>query len=252
MWKAITRAVSPGMNRCEISYIERVEIDIERARRQHQAYEACLREMGLEVLALPAEPEFPDSMFVEDPAIVLDEVAVMTRPGAESRRGEVDSLAAALAPFRELRRIESPGTLEGGDVMRVEKTLYVGASARSNAEGAAQLGDILRPFGYLVKRVDVKGCLHLKSGCTYLGDGMVLANKEWVDSAAIDARIVDLPATEPEAANVLTFEGWALLPDGFPFTAGLVRNLGWRVMPVDISELRKAEAGVTCSSLIFR
>lgn len=253
LWKAITRAVSPAFNRCELSFIERAEIDLAKAQAQHAAYEDCLRAMGLEVTSLPAEPDFPDSMFVEDPAIVLDEIAVMTRPGAESRRGEGKTLAAAIEPFRELRWIEAPGTIEGGDVMRVEKTLYVGATARSNAEGAAQLAEFVRPFGYSVRRVDVRGCLHLKSGCVYLGQGLVLANRGFVDSNAIrDVRIVDVPPNEPDAANVLTLESKAMLPDCFPRTAELVSGLGWQVMPLDISELRKAEAGVTCSSLIFR
>jgi dimethylargininase len=229
-----------------------VEIDIAAAQRQHRAYADCLRGMGIDVTELPAEPELPDSVFVEDPAIVLDELAVMTRPGAASRLPEGESLAAALAEFRPLHRITEPATLEGGDVMRVDRTLYVGASARSNAEGIAQLADTLRPFGYRVVPVEVRGCLHLKSGCTYLGQGIVLANREWVDTDALAGlRIVDVAQEEPWAANVLTLNGDALMPAGFPDTAAIVESLGWKVQTVDIAELRKAEAGVTCSSLIF-
>ena len=252
MWKAITRAVSPRMNACELSYIDRVEIDIGKAQAQHDAYEDCLREMGMEVIALPPEPAMPDSVFVEDPAIVLDEIAVITRPGAASRRAEGETLAAALTQFRRLERIAAPGTLEGGDVMRAGKTLYVGASARSNGEGIAQLAEIVRPFDYTVRSVEVRGCLHLKSGCTYLGAGVVLANRNWIDAAALDGfTIVDVAGDEPWAANVLTL-GAALMPDCFPGTAAIVKSLGWEVRVVDISELRKAEAGVTCSSLIFK
>jgi dimethylargininase len=241
------------MNDCELSYIDRVEIDIAKAQAQHMAYEDCLRAMCMEVTALPAEPEMPDSVFVEDPAIVLDEIAVITRPGAESRRVEGETLAAALAQFRPLERIAAPATLEGGDVMRVGKTLYVGASARSNAEGVTQLAEILRPFGYAVKSVEVRGCLHLKSGCTYLGEGIVLANRDWIDAAGLgDLTVVDVAVDEPHAANVLTLDGAALMPDCFPKTTAIVESLGWKVRAVDISELRKAEAGVTCSSLIFR
>jgi dimethylargininase len=253
MWKAITRAVSPTMNECELSYIDRVEIDIEKANAQHGAYEDCLRAMGMDVTALPAEPGMPDSVFVEDPAILLDEIAVITRPGAASRRAEGETLAAALAHVRPLARITAPATLEGGDVMRIDKTLYVGASARSNAEGVKQLAEILRPFDYTVKSVNVRGCLHLKSGCTYLGEGMVLANRDWIDAAALEGlTIVEVARDEPHAANVLTLDGAALMPDCFPHTAAIVESLGWKVRTVDISELRKAEAGVTCSSLIFR
>jgi len=252
MLKAVTREVSPAMNRCELSYLDRVEIDVAKAAEQHRRYEACLRAMGAEVIALPAEPEMPDSVFVEDPALVVEEVAIMTRPGAESRRQEGESLAKTLARFRPLRWIEAPATLEGGDVMRAGKTLYVGASARTNAAGLAQLEEELKPHGYRVRPVEVRGCLHLKSGCSYLGDGIVLANRAWADTAAIEGmRIVDVAPEEPWAANVLTIGGIALMPAGFPGTAEIVERLGWKVRAVDISELRKAEAGVTCSSLIF-
>lgn len=253
MWKAITRAVSPAMNRCELSFIERAEIDIEKARAQHNAYQDCLRAMGMEVTELPEQPELPDSVFVEDPAIVLDEIAVLTRPGAESRRTEGESLADALTPHRQLLRISAPGTLEGGDVMRVGKTLYVGESARSNGNGRAQLAEVLRPYGYTVQSLEVRGCLHLKSGCTYLGDGIVLANRAWVDTEALAGlRIVETAPDEPWAANALTLNGFTLLPSCFPNTAAIIEALGWKTLTVDISELQKAEAGVTCSSLIFK
>lgn len=252
MWTAITRAVSPSINQCELSFIGRTEIDVEKAGAQHRAYEDCLRSIGLRVISLPPEPGLPDSVFVEDPAIVLDEIAVIARPGAASRRAERDSLADALAQFRELRYIAAPATLEGGDVMRVGKTLYVGASARTNGEGARQLAEIIGRCGYSVISAPVRGCLHLKSGCTYLGDGMVLANREWVDTGALEGlQLVDVSADEPWAANVLTHERHAVIPDCFPKTAEIVRSLGLEVHPLDISELRKAEAGVTCSSLIF-
>jgi dimethylargininase len=242
--------VSPAINRCELSYIGRVEIDLERAAAQHRAYEEALRALGIDVISLPAEDDFPDCVFVEDPAIVLDEIAILTRPGAESRRGEGETLAPVLSQFRGIERIAAPGTLEGGDVMRVEKTLYVGSSARSNQEGAEQLAEIVRPFGYNVKRVPLRGCLHLKSGVTYLGKGIVVANRDWVEVEAIeDARIVDV--AEPEAANILTLGQSAIMPDCFPGTRGIVEALGWKVTALDISELRKAEAGVTCSSLVF-
>ena len=254
MWKAITRDVSLSMNKCELSFLDRVEIDIREAREQHRAYEDCLRTMGVDVISLPAEDGLPDSVFVEDPAIVLDEVAVIARPGAESRRGESASIAAALAPFRDLRYIAAPATLEGGDVMRVGKTLYVGASARSSAAGAEELASIVRPFGYRVKSVGVRGCLHLKSGCTYLGEGLVLGNREWVDLEALDdLRFIDVASHEPDAANVLRHNDFALMPDCFPATAEIISSLGIKaVFRLNISELRKAEAGVTCSSLIFQ
>jgi len=252
MLTAVTREISPAMNRCELSYLERVEIDIAKAAEQHRQYEACLRAMGAEVISLPAEAELPDSVFVEDPAVVVDEVAVLTRPGAESRRLEGQSLAKTLARFRPLRWMQAPATLEGGDVMRAGKTFYVGASARTNAAGMAQLAEELKPYGYEVKPVEVRGCLHLKSGCCYLGEGTVLANRDWVDTEALAGlRIVEVAPDEPWAANILTIGADALMPAGFPATAEIVERLGWKVRTTDISELRKAEAGVTCSSLLF-
>jgi dimethylargininase len=252
MLTAVTRKVSPAMNRCELSYLDRVEIRIAEAAEQHRQYEECLRALGAAVISLPAEPELPDSVFVEDPAVVVDEVAILTRPGAESRRREGDSLAKTLERFRPLQWMQAPATLEGGDVMRIEKTLYVGASARTNTAGIAQLSEALKPYGYQVKPVEVRGCLHLKSGCCYLGNGIVLANREWVNTEAlVGLRIVDIAASEPWAANILAVGAVALMPAGFPATAEIVERLGWKVQTTDISELRKAEAGVTCSSLVF-
>ncbi|HYW47438.1 MAG TPA: arginine deiminase family protein [Bryobacteraceae bacterium] len=249
---AITRAVSPAINACELAYVPRQEIDLHKAAEQHGRYEACLRELGASVLSLAAEPDLPDSMFVEDPAVVVEETAVMTRMGAESRRGESESLAAALARFRPLRRMREPATLEGGDVMRVGSRLFVGRSARTNAAGIAQLRSELEVFGYSVEAVEVRGCLHLKSGCSYLGDGTVLANRSWIDAAALGGlRIIDVPPDEPRAANVLAIGGTVVVPEPFPGTARLLERQGWKVRTLDISELMKAEAGLTCSSILL-
>ena len=249
---AITRAVSPAMNRCELEYLTRQQIDIEKAAAQHAAYEACLASLGASVLALPAEPDLPDSMFVEDPAVVVDEVAVMTRMGAASRRAESESLAHALSRFRPLRWLREPATLEGGDVLRIGSTLYVGLSSRTNAEGVTQLRAELAPFGYTVVPVAVRGCLHLKSACSYAGEETIVANRDWFDSGAFQGfRIMDVAPGEPTAANVLHIGGTVLMPASFPATADTLTRLGLRVQTLDISELMKAEAAVTCSSLIF-
>jgi dimethylargininase len=254
---AITRAVSPSMNQCELAFMKRQNIDIGKAVAQHGQYEACLRSLGIAVVSLPAAPDYPDAVFVEDPAIVLDEVAIMTRMGAESRRGESESLAEALARFRPLRWISDPGTLEGGDVVLIGRRLFVGKSARSNASGVAQLARELAPFGYSVEAVDVQHCLHLKSACTYLGRGTILANPEWVDLRPFaDCRVIEVAPSEPAAADVLAI-GLALsdvviIPASFPETASLLDRAGWRSLAIDVSELQKAEAGVTCMSLIFK
>jgi dimethylargininase len=249
MLTAITRAVSPAISACELTFLDRSAIDYVRAEAQHRAYEECLRALGARVLSLPALPDLPDSVFVEDPAVVFDEVAVIARPGAASRRPEADSIAAALAPFRPLARIEAPGTLEGGDVIRAGRDLYVGLSRRTNAEGIAQLAGIVEPHEYSVTAVEVRGCLHLKSGACYLGRGTMLANREWIDATAFGGhRIVDV--AEDWAADVLAIGDVILMPTGFPNTAERLDAEGFKMRTVDVSELQKAEAGVTCMSLI--
>jgi dimethylargininase len=252
MWIAITREVSPSIERCELSYLERQPIDFAKASAQHQRYEHCLEELGLRVIRVPAEPDLPDAVFVEDPVVVVEEIAVMARPGAESRRPEGESLAKAIAPYRPLRWMTEPATLDGGDVLRMGRTLFVGRTPRTNAEGIAQLQESLGPFGYRVQPVEVRGCLHLKSGCSALGDDTVLIHPDWVDAAAFhEYRLVDVAPGEAWAANVLTIGRTAIMPDRFPATRRAIEGLGWEVCPLDVSELMKAEAGVTCCSVVL-
>ena len=253
MLTAITRAVSPAIGQCELTFLEREPIDLTRAISQHRGYEQCLRELGARVISLPAEPDLPDSMFVEDPAVVVDEIAVMTRMGVKSRRGESASLARALQPFRQLFWISEPGTLEGGDVLRMERQIFVGLSPRTNSAGVAQLAGALKPFGYAVRPVDLRGCMHLKSGCSALDDRAILLNPEWIDPgifAGFD--VVNVASGEPRAANVLRIGETVLMPECFPETRGIVERLGYQVRTLDVSELMKAESGLTCSSLVFR
>lgn len=249
---AITRGVSPSLNHCQLAFVERQPIDIGKAVEQHAGYEACLASLGITVVSLAALPDLPDAVFVEDPAIVLDEAAVMTRMGVESRRGESESLAHAIARYRPLHWITAPGTLEGGDVVRIGSALFVGRSARSNDAGIAQLRRTLAPAGYAVRAVEMKGCLHLKSGCTYLGQDTVLANRAWVDLRPFEGlRVIEVAASEPAAADVLAVGEAVIIPASFPETARILDRAGWRALPIDVSELQKAEAGVTCMSLIF-
>ena len=250
---AVTRAVSPAINRCELGFIERQEISLAKAEEQHHLYEACLAELGASVVSLQAEPDYPDSVFVEDPAVLVDEVAVMTRMGVASRRGESESLARALERYRPLRHLREPATLEGGDVMRIGRTIFVGASHRSNRAGIGQLSAELAPFGYTVVAVEVRGALHLKTACCYIGDGVILANRDWLDTAPLrEFHIVDIGPDEPRAANVLAIGDSVIVPHCFPRTAEILAGLGKKVRLIDVSELMKAEAGVTCSSLVFR
>lgn len=253
MWLAITRDVSPTLGDCELSYVDREPIDVELAVAQHNLYRQALEALGCEVHSLPAEPGLPDSVFVEDVAIVLDEVAVMTRPGAPSRRGEVASVAESLGGWRPLLAIESPGTLDGGDVLRLGRTLYVGESARSNPAGIAQLRERLAPHGYAVRGVPTRGCLHLKSAVTQLDDDTVLLQPAWVERERFaDFRVVEVDPAEPHAANVARIGDALLMPASFPRTRQRLLDAGFAVTVVDVSELQKAEGAVTCCSLVFR
>jgi dimethylargininase len=252
MLTAITRGVSPRLSDCELSFQEREPIDAARAAAQHTAYQAILRELGVNVIKLPALEDQPDCVFVEDPALVLDEIAIITRLGAEARRGESESLASAVSEYRPLLYIEAPGTLDGGDVMRVERNLFVGFPQRTNPAGIQQLARLVEPYGYWVTPVEVRGCLHLKSACCYLGDGVVLANRAWLDTDAFcGLKFLDVPEAEPHGANALRIGDTILLPASYPRTRELLEQNGFCVRTVDTSELIKAEAGVTCMSLLF-
>lgn len=252
MLTAITRKVSPALAKCELSFIERKPIDMEKARTQHLAYEALLERLGAKVISLPEEPDLPDSMFVEDPAIVLDEVAVICPLGTESRRKEASTIAAALEKYRKLAYVKLPGTLEGGDVLRVGRKVFVGITARSNPEGIRQLAVILEHLGYEMLAVPVTGCLHLKSAVTALGRNTLLANRSWFDWKRMQGfEWVDVDAGEPHAGNALAIGDSVIFPESFPKTKALMEARGFRVAPLDISELQKAESGLTCSSLLF-
>lgn len=252
MLVAITRAVSPALSDCELSFIERSTIDLETARAQHRNYERLLESLGARLISLPAEPELPDSMFVEDPAIALDEAAIIFPLGAPSRRAEAASLAEELAKHRELEYVRLPGTVEGGDVLRVGKKLFVGVSRRSNEEGVRQLRAIVGRFGYEVIAVPVTGCLHLKSAVTYLGGNALLANRDWFSSEKFSGfDWIDVDPNEAHSANALALNESVIFPASFPGTCARIEAAGFRVVPVDISELQKAESGLTCSSLIF-
>jgi dimethylargininase len=249
---AITRQVSSSINDCELSFHARQPIDVPKAIAQHKAYEDCLAGLGVRIVSLPAEPELPDAVFVEDPAVVVDEVAIIANMGAASRRPEASSLAKALALYRPIKFLTEPATLDGGDVMRIGRSVFVGLSQRTNREGIAQLSDLLRVYGYQVEPVEVRGCLHLKSACSYIGSDTVLANRSLIDAERLRGfELLDVPDEEPAAANALLVQDVVMIPASFPRTRALLEQRGFRVQTVDLSELQKAEAGVTCTSIIF-
>jgi dimethylargininase len=248
---ALVREVSPEIAGCELTHLDRTPIDPARAASQHAAYVAALAESGCEVCWVTPAPRLPDSVFVEDTAVVLDRLAVITRPGAASRRAEVGPVAAALEALRTLGRIVNPGTLDGGDVLQVGRTLYVGETPRSNAAGIAQLRALAAPAGYEVRAVPVRGCLHLKSAVTSLDEHTLLINRDWTDPAAFrEYRLVDIDRSEPFAANALALGATVIHAAEFPRTRERIRDAGFQVRAVQASELAKAEGGVTCCSLI--
>jgi dimethylargininase len=252
MLTAITRGVSPAIVNCELTFVDRAPIDLARAIEQHHAYERVLEKFGVRVHSLPVERELPDSMFVEDPAIVLDEFAVIFPLGTASRRPEAASIARELARYRELKYMELPGTAEGGDILRIGRKLFAGLSTRTNDEGIRQLRAMVESHGYTVTAVPVTGCLHLKSAVTFLGKNMLLANRTWFDASCISGyEWIDVAPEEPHAANALAIADTVILPASFPLTRARIEARGFQVLPLDISELQKAESGLTCSSLLF-
>jgi dimethylargininase len=247
---AIVREVSSNINNCELTFHARQPIDVAKAMAQHKIYQDCLAGLGVRIISLPAEPGLPDAVFVEDPAVVLDELAIILNMGAPSRRPETISLAKALSRYRSLRFLVEPATMDGGDVLRVGRSLFVGLSRRTNREGIAQLSELLGPFGYQVRAVEVRGCLHLKSACSYVGHDTVLVNRSWIEPLSA-FELLDVPEDEPAAANALFLNDVVIMPHSFPRTRALLEKRGFRVRTIDVSELQKAEAGVTCTSLIF-
>jgi len=249
---ALTRAVSPEIARCELTYLAREAIDYDRAVAQHEAYCRALESGGRRVLRLPSPAGCPDGCFVEDAAVVVDEVAILTMMGAPSRRGESPGIDEALRPYRRVLRMELPATMDGGDVLRVGRSFFVGLSARSNEAGVAFLQQALAPFGYDVRGVALTGCLHLKSAATSLGGRRALVNSLWInrrDLPGVDC--LEIPKEEPWGANVLTVDGRVLVHQGFAATIRRLEAEGLRVEPLDVSEFLKAEAGLTCKSVLF-
>jgi dimethylargininase len=253
MLLAITRQVSRSIAHCELTLLERVPIEVERARDQHARYEAALKSLGVAVLSLPEEPDLPDSVFVEDTALVLDECAVVLRPGAESRRREAELIEPVLAPYRKILHIEAPARVDGGDLLRVGRDIYIGLSTRSDTNAAEQLQALLQPFGYDVHVVEVNGCLHLKSAVTQVTPDTLLINPDWVDKKVFSGvKFIEIDASEPYAANAVLIGNAIIYPAAFPKTGERLEAAGIPVVHVEADELAKAEGAVTCCSLLLK
>jgi dimethylargininase len=252
MLTAIVRVPSRRLPECELSFLEREAIDVAVARAQHRDYQSVLRAAGARVTELPPLDDLPDATFVEDAAIVLDECAVLAPMGAASRKPESESMAAALAPHRRIEWLTAPATLDGGDVLRLGRSIYVGQTPRTNAAAVAQLRALTGPLGYTVTAVPVSLCLHLKSACARLDDTTVLVNAGWIAPSVFgDRRIVPVASDEPWGANVVRAGGTVIFPASAPRTRKIVEQIGFATVAADVSELQKAEAGVTCLSLVF-
>jgi dimethylargininase len=249
---ALTRDVSPSIVSCELTHVARSPIDVDVARAQHAAYERALADAGCTIVRVEAAPELPDAVFIEDAAVVFDEVAIVTRPGAVSRRAETAAVAGAIGRYRPLRFIEPPATVDGGDVLTIARDVFVGVSSRTNAAAVGQMQAILEPYGYRVHAVSAAGCLHLKSAVTALADDRLLLNGAWAARGQFGAfGLVEVDPLEPAAANIVRAGRELVYPDAFPRTRERIERAGFSVRAVDVSELAKAEGAVTCCSLIF-
>jgi len=248
---AITRPTGAELRECELTHSERVPIDVERACRQHDDYLDVLRSLGVHVVELPGLPDHPDAVFVEDTALVLPEVAVLLRPGAASRRGEVPSMAAALAEYRECHRMEAPATLDGGDIIVFGKKVLVGQTTRSSPAGIDTLTDLLSPFGYTVEAVPVDGVLHLKSAATVVDEETMIVFSSAVDLTGLGARLLEVHPNEPQGANVVRVDDTLLVNASAPRTIAMLATHVDNIVEVHVDEFAKAEGAISCKGVIF-
>jgi dimethylargininase len=249
---ALTHVPSPHMELGERTHIARAPIDFDRTVHQHADYCAMLRRLGVEVRTLDVNQDQPDCVFIEDTAVVLDELAVLASMGACSRWAEPLGIEPVLREYREVHPIKAPATLEGGDVVHIERTLLVGSSSRTNDAGIQALRAVVGRYGYRVIPVTVGRCLHLKTACTALPNGKLLVNPALLDMNELRPfEIIAVPEEEPWAADVLSVGQRVCLPAEHTRTADILRARGLEVETVDLSEFAKAEGGITCLSLLF-
>jgi dimethylargininase len=249
---AITREVNADISSCELTFLPRVNIDVALALHQHQHYQSVLSSLGCEIVVVATEPGLADSVFVEDTALVLDELAVLLRPGAASRLPEVAGVENILRQHRTLKSIQPPGTLDGGDLLRMDSIIFAGLSTRSNQSGIEQLRNIVTEYGYSVTTINSTMCLHLKSAVSEVAPGTLLINPDWINSSAFrEYELIDIDEVEAHAANALMVGRSVVCPCSFPRTIDRLVARGIDVISIDLSELQKAEGAVTCCSLIY-
>ena len=252
-FRAITGGVSRRIDACQLTHRSREEVNYEKACSQLEQYCQLLGRWGVDLMPVAASDSHPDCCFVQDTAVVLDEVCVIASMGAETRLGEVAEVEKIIAPLRKIRHILSPATLDGGDVVQFGKRLFVGLSTRTNARGIAALAEIVECFGYTVIPVVVNGGLHLTTGCGIVNDETVLLNPRWLDAFAFSGlRQLYVPEDEPWAANTIRIDNNVCLEEGALQTVDLVQPYAGNIATLDISEFRKAEGSLSCLSLIFK
>jgi dimethylargininase len=249
---ALVRPPAPSLQEGERSYIGREPIDFTRAQAQYRRYVDALRDAGAEIVEVAAAPDLPDSVFIEDTALVLDPLAVIARSGAESRRPEAPAVAAVLERYRHVEHTPAPATFDAGDILTIDKTVYVGRGARTNPAAIEFLTSLLRTHDHQVVPVSYGGCLHLKSAVNYLGNDAVVLNPDWV-ARDVFARFaqVDVDPGEPMGASALAVGDQLLLSSSYPATVKRIAARGFKPRVLDLSEFHLAEGGLTCLSIIF-
>ena len=249
---ALVREIPDSFDQCIKPRENPQIIDVPRARLQHRAYCQTLSQLGLDLIRLPSDKRYPDCAFVEDTAVVIGDRAVMTRPGAETRRGEVATVQEVLATYKRIDRIVEPATLDGGDVLQAEDVVFVGLSKRTNRDGFFQMEALLKESQRRVVPVPLGRTLHLKTACNYLGKGLMVVNSFDFDPAVLtEFSIIQPDSSEASKLSFLPVGESVLLPDDCPKTRGMFKRKGWNTILLDLSEIRKAQAGLTCMSILF-
>jgi dimethylargininase len=250
---AIVREVPETLDKCVRTYSQRQSVKVELAKSQHEAYCRALRERKLELIRIPADNSFPDCVFVEDPAIVYKQTAIICRMGARSRVGEVGEVRKTLSQhFGNLVSIQPPATIEGGDVLRVNDDLFVGVTSRTSMDGVNQLRKALASEGCKVTPVKVEHVLHFKSACSYIGDGCIVVNPGFFGLEVFSSfNLIRLPKEEAYAANCVSINGTVFISRGYPRTRKLIEREGFVTNELDVSEFKKCEGSLTCLSIIF-
>lgn len=249
---AIVREIANTYNNCVVTFSDTPLIDVSLAKQQHNNYCNVLSQVGVDITKLEADDNLPDCCFVEDTAIIIEDIAIITYLGTESRVNETYEIEKSLKNYKKIYHINLPGTIEGGDVLKIDKKIYVGISQRTNIEGINQLALIVKDKGYEVIGVNIWDTLHLKSACTYLGNNVVIFSQGHFDESIFSSYdTIIVPKEEEYCANTLTINGQVLIPKGFPITKGLITIKGFSVIELEMTEIQKAEGALTCLSLLF-